>query len=353
MKSMSKQEMYKHKADKYYLRYKICKQIQKGGTPTKIIWIDAFLNELSQVYEPEFVITGLGAIVLYLNYYNEKSNGKFNNLISMIQTPNNIDFLYCCKETKFEQRKSIKNFIRKQDSPQRSVTYNFNNSTGITPNYIKSFDLTCLLKIDYSKINTYKVLSLEKLLHFYSNKLADKITMVTLLRNRKTELEAKLEAKKDTDINEYSDLTSEHYELSAKLEKKNNKISSLQGKIDIINILHTDITQDYELKLLYKLEYITIIETNVEQKYHSFSDFNTGIIDRLEENKGLSLRTLKLADLSQDESVASPASVSSKILSPSLSSSTSILGTPGTKISKSSDSNILIIPYDIKFNSEL
>jgi hypothetical protein len=177
--------------------------------------------------------------------------------------------------------------------------------------------------------------------------------MLTLLRHRKTELEAKLEAKKDTDINEYSDLTSEHYELSAKLEKKNNKISSLQGKIDIINILHTDITQDYELKLLYKLEYITIIETNVEQKYHSFSDFNTGIIDRLEENKGLSLRTLKLADLSQDESVASPASVSSKILSPSLSSSTSILGTPGTKISKSSDSNILIIPYDIKFNSEL
>jgi hypothetical protein len=240
MKSMSKQELYKHKASKYYLRYKMCKQqMQKGGSATKIEWMDTFLKELEPIYASDFVITGSGAVTLYLNYYNEKSNGIFNDLISIIQKPNDADFLYCCKGTNYESRRTINNYNRKQDSPQRSVTYDFNVSKGVLPSIIKKFDLLCLEKISYSQIDKYKVLALDKLLDYYLQELKDNQDFLSSATSNKTELEA--------------------------------KILSLQVKIYVINKL-TEETNEQPYKLVN-------LEIKVEEEVSRFSRRN-GVVNK-------------------------------------------------------------------------
>ena len=273
MNRISKQELYKHKANKYYLKYTQCKKIQKGGSIVKPLWLDIFLEELSQVYDSNYTITGSGAVALYLNYYNQISNGMFNDLISTIRIPNDIDFVYYCKGSDYESRKKIGKFTRFQDSPQRSVTYEF-DSLGSFPSIIKSFDLTCLGKISYSLIDHYKVLSLDKLLDFYSEELTDKKMMIDSSRDRIREIEEKMEeAKINKKVGEFLHLESEYYEIISSLDKANNKIASLESKINIIDILIRDIKIDSKLTEHYQLNYVPEINISPERESSSTRRF--------------------------------------------------------------------------------
>ena len=192
MNNISQKELYKHKANKYYLKYQQCKKVQKGGTVTKISWLDNFLKELNKVYSSDYIITGFGAIILYLHYYNQVTDGQFNNLISNIRIPNDIDFLCYCKENNYEFKKNIGKFTRLQDLPQRSVIYEF-NSLDTLPIFIKSFNLTCLSKISYSQILNYKILSLKELADYYSEKLKNNEIILSLLQSEMIELKKKIE----------------------------------------------------------------------------------------------------------------------------------------------------------------
>jgi hypothetical protein len=90
-------------------------------------------------------------------FRSEICEGKFNDLMDILKMPNDIDFVYYCKGTNYESRKKIGNFIRLQDSPLRSATYQL---IGITK-LINSFDLTCIPYINYIEINDYKLEDME------------------------------------------------------------------------------------------------------------------------------------------------------------------------------------------------
>ncbi len=278
----SKQELYKHRANKYYLKYMQYKKIQKGGSIIKPMWLDVFLEEINQVYDLNYVITGSGAVSLYLNYYNQLSNGRFNDLISNMRIPNDIDFVYHCKGSDYEPRKKIGNFTRLQDSPQRSVTYEF-DSLGEFPSIIKSFDLTCLGKISYSLIDRYKVLSLDKLLNYYSDELEDYKMIIDSSRDKIREIEVKIEeTKKNRKIGEFMELESKYYEFISSLDKASNKIVSVESKINIIDVLIKNITTDSDLKKHYILNNIPeISETPKRTSSSTRNLFDEDVIKKL------------------------------------------------------------------------
>lgn len=286
MNKIHSKEYYKYKAEKYkqkYINFK--KNIQKGGSAIKPDWYDLYLKELDDIYEDEFIITGSGSVNIYLNYFNSLTNGRFNELISTLRIPNDADFVYCCKGSDYENRRKIKNFSRLQDSPQRSVTYEFDD-LGIFPTFIKSFDLTCLPKLTYVNISKYKLLSLDKLLDVYSLELEDHEMFSRNTHDEIVELEIKIEQSKKESSPLLIDLEEEYGKLLNKSEKTNDKILALNLKINIINTLNDLIKSDSELSKSYIIISIPAISTsthdietpvkvrNAIQRLFSFNDGN-------------------------------------------------------------------------------
>jgi hypothetical protein len=361
MNRMSKQELYKHKANKYYLKYVQCKKIQKGGSIIKPIWLDVFLEEINQVYDSNYVITGSGAVALYLNYYNQISGGRFNDLISNMRIPNDIDFVYYCKGSEYESRKKIGKFTRFQDPPQRSVTYEF-NSLGSFPSIIKSFDLTCLAKIAYSRIDEYKVLSLDKLLDFYSEELTDKKMIIDSYSDRIREIEEKMEeAKINKKVGEFLDLESEYYEMISSFDKANNKIASLESKINIIDILIRDIKINSKLTEHYQLNYIPEISITPKKEVSSTRNlFYSDVIKKLfDEDNGASDEDIEKMDVVSKNDfkpkslfVSSPDTTTTFKMDKKSSMSTPSPRKLSFDDSDSSNLRFRRIPYKIKFDFE-
>ena len=77
---MSNDNLYKYTAYKFFLQHKNTKNNLNGGGIIKPDWIDIFLEELDQVYNQNYVVTGSGAVILYLNYFNNfLNNNKINS----------------------------------------------------------------------------------------------------------------------------------------------------------------------------------------------------------------------------------------------------------------------------------
>jgi hypothetical protein len=249
-KSSHTTEFYKYKAAKYYKKYidlkTINQNIQFGGTTDvdKPDWYDKYIKELDNIYDEKFIITGSGSVSIYLNYYNKLTGGKFNYLIPTLNIPNDADFLYSCKGVNYESKHIIKKYIRTQ-SPQRSVTYVYNDSD-IPPTYIKSFDLTCENNIKYVKIDIYKLLSIEKLLERYNDEIKDNQDEPSDYYKEICELKIKMEQHK-TDSDKLSTLEKSYNKNLALLKTINNKILTLQSKTKILNTLLNYIKSDLEL----------------------------------------------------------------------------------------------------------
>lgn len=271
--------LYLYKAHKYYKKYINLKNIKnmKGGSIDKLEWYDSYLTEVDEVYDQNYVITGSCAVSIYLNYFNNLTNGKFNEFISNLRIPNDVDFLYYCKGADYESRRKMGKYNRLQDSPQRSITYEF-NSLGKFPTFIKSFDLTCLAKINYVQLDKYKVLSLDKLLEFYLQELEDNELFVSTYRENVSELEDKIEElKKHKKIKELLILQEEYDEFTNKLEKINYKILTLNLKINILNNIKDALKIDSELRSNYMILNIPDLTVSTQNIHSIFTTPTTPV----------------------------------------------------------------------------
>lgn len=248
MFKLHKQE-YKNKTKKYIIINK-----QKGGSAIKPDWYDEFISEIDSIYDDNYVITGSGAVTLYLVYFNNLTNGQFNEFISNLRIPNDVDFVYHCKGANYISSSKLDKYNRIQSVPQRSVTYEF-NGLGSIPIFIKSFDLTCLKKINYVKIHKYKVLTLEKLLEYYSQELEDNEMFI---RHYETDVKKLVKRIEKTvsgeDIIEEINLEEEQTEMESNLDKYKTNILTLTLKINILNILIKHTKTDTEISSKYTIE---------------------------------------------------------------------------------------------------
>lgn len=260
-----------HKQENKTKKYIIINK-QKGGAPIKLRWYDEFISEVDSVYDDTYVITGSGAVTLYLVYFNNLTNGQFNEFIPTLRIPNDIDFVYHCKGADYITSSKLHKYNRIQSVPQRSVTYEF-NGFGSIPTFVKSFDLTCLTKINYVQIDKYKVLNLEKLLEYYSQELEDNEMFVrhyeSDAKKLGTRIEKTLSEEEQTDIE--SNLKEEQTEMKSNLEKYKTKIINLTQKINILNILIKHTKTDTEISSKYTIETIPTL-TSPSHKRHTATD---------------------------------------------------------------------------------
>lgn len=353
MLSYNNNELYKHKAHKYLKKYLNLKKI-KGGSINKSPWYDDYITEVEAVYdEDKYIITGSGAVAIYLHYFNSLANGNFNELISILRIPNDVDFLYYCKGVDYISSRKIGKYSRLQDTPQTSITYEFYDSD-VFPKFIKSFDVTCLSKISYVQVHKFKLLSLEKLLEFYSQELEDYEMFSHHYRSKAEDIKKRLtESKKDIKISEYLNLEEEYEIIKGKLENNNNKVLSLELKINIIDTLIKHIKTDAKISSKYniaiipdmssptrdKLTFDTEVSTdNSDDKLSSPSFFRQlfGITDDIETKEETELTSPPNVTRKLDFGFETPKSKSHKITLP----------TP------SSDVKVEYAPYEIKFDFE-
>jgi len=275
-------DSYKDTTYKFFLQYK--NHTLKGKEIVKPDWLTKFLEELSPIYDPNYVVTGSGAVVLYLNYFNELTNGKFNDLISSTRLPNDVDFLYYCKGTNYESRRTIGKFSRLQDSPQRSVTFTLNSSldSDELPKIIKSFDLTCLSIMSYVTIDKYKVLSLEKLLNFYSNDLENSEMILSSNKSKMLDIQKSIEdSKKKRKLDIFLDLESEHETLEIITEKTKNELLAIESKINIINVLIKNINIEPAIISMYQIKQFPETKTTFHKQSASRNLFSSNIVKKL------------------------------------------------------------------------
>jgi len=367
MFKLHKQE-YKNKIKKYIIINK-----QKGGGASKPRWYDEFISEMDSVYDDKYIITGSCAVTLYLVYFNNLTNGQFNEFIPNLRIPNDVDFVYHCKGADYITSSKLRKYNRIQSVPQRSVTYEF-NGFGPIPRFIKSFDLTCLTKINYVQIDKYKVLTLEKLLEYYSQELEDNEMFIRHYEIDTEKLGARIEkSETDTDIEEQT-------EMESNLEKYKTKIITLTLKINILNILIKHTKTDTEISSKYTIETIPTI-TSPTHKRHTIVDTDSkssNLFKRLigslhTPTKKSDQDTLKSIDFIGDQSEDEETPLISKKLdlttpkttldfhdrdvsTPSISRKIDFtLETPKTtKLKPASSSDIIVKyePYEIKFDFE-
>ena len=254
MNKIHNKDLYKYKAEKYYQKYLNLKNIlnnnQIGGTVDKPEWFDEYLRELDDIYQDGFIVTGSGAVSIYLNHFNNITNGKFNKLIPTLRTPNDVDFVYYCKGADYEKRRNFNKYKRLQTTEIKSATYNFDELVDI-PTFIKSFDLTCLNKIYCVDVGKYKLLSLEKLLFFYSGDLEDDEMFLRNYQEEIIDLEKKISS--ENIHSKLSYLKEQYEELVVKLEKKQDKILALNLKINILNVLMESVKTNPTLSSVYNV----------------------------------------------------------------------------------------------------
>jgi len=379
MFKLHKQE-YKNKTKKYVIIKK-----QKGGGAIKPRWYDEFISEVDSLYDDKYVITGSGAVALYLVYFNNLTNGQFNEFMPTLRIPNDVDFVYHCKGADYITSSKLHKYNRIQSVPQRSVTYEF-NGFGSIPTFIKSFDLTCLTKINYVQIDKYKVLNLEKLLEYYSQELEDNEMFIRHYESDAKKLGTRIEKTiSGEDIIEQLNLEEEQTEMERNLEKYKTKIINLTQKINILNILIKHTKTDTEISSKYSIETIPTltspthkrlsdVETNSESETQTKT---SNLFKRLfgspeSPAKKTDEDTLKSIDFTGEqtedeetpvisrklllETPKSSLGLTDRVSTPSVSRKIDFgFETPKTTKSKSTLSSDVIVqyePYEIKFDFE-
>ena len=154
-------------------------------------WKDEFLDNFDNIfnllsknfYENEnLTLYGSAAIAILVFKYNEENDDKID--VNMLSEPTDFDFLYQPINKMEYHTSKYKNYVRKQETPQRSVTYVHNNNKKL------NFDLTAERKIKYIKINNTKVLDPLELREIYldmyqSETVIKKINILNILINKK------------------------------------------------------------------------------------------------------------------------------------------------------------------------
>ena len=146
--------------------------IQTTKIPLSNADISEIFKLLNSTYLNNWILTGSYAIKMYISNFN----------LSHVLDVNDIDVLLLKNNDKLcnIDESSIGDYVRKQTSPQRSVTFinKYNKN--------KSFDVTCVSKISPTKINTLNginILSPTELLEFYKDgDRAEDATKIKILK---------------------------------------------------------------------------------------------------------------------------------------------------------------------------
>lgn len=260
----------------------------KGGDIYIPSWFNLFLSELAKIYSEEYVITGSSAVALYVNYFNNLTNGAFNELFKSMLIPNDVDFLYSCIGTNYISFKNYKNFVKKQTILDKSITFEEKEKTN---NLIKSVDFTCLENIQYFTIDGYKILSLYELKEFYS---LDLKTYPEMLDNSISYLEFVDKTNKD-----------EYQKLIKNICFYKDKIPKLKQKKYIVKTLLTYIKSNIENEKIYKDGLKNMISRNEKPELPSLKKPISGrnlklplsfLEDNDDENNGSETKKTKMSD---------------------------------------------------------
>ena len=146
--------------------------IQTNKIPLSNADISEIFKLLNSTYLNNWILTGSYAIKMYISNFN----------LSHVLDVNDIDVLLLKNNDKLcnIDESSIGDYVRKQNSPQRSVTFinKYNKN--------KSFDVTCVSKMSPTKINTLNginILSPTELLEFYKDgDRAEDATKIKILK---------------------------------------------------------------------------------------------------------------------------------------------------------------------------
>lgn len=130
----------------YKIKYQFLKFSQSGGKLGLQQWVELF----NQYFDDNWVFTGSYAIKLYLEYINSDLSKNIN--------PNDVDIIVVQKGLIYN--KQIGDFIRRQDTPERSITFE---------NGEESFDVTVKRNVSYIDLqsNTYKIIDIDALIDTY------------------------------------------------------------------------------------------------------------------------------------------------------------------------------------------
>lgn len=149
-------------------------------------WEEQFIENLNNVwdmlssnfYESEnLTLYGSSAIAYLLIYYNNNNSNKIP--LDQLNEPNDFDFLYVPSNKMEYHTSKYNNYKRKQETPQRSVTYIHNSNKKL------SFDLTSQRKVNFIKIGKFNILNPNDLLDIYCDMNHSKIVLnkISLLNN--------------------------------------------------------------------------------------------------------------------------------------------------------------------------
>ena len=196
-------------------------------------WKAEFLDNFDNIFDllstnfydsENLTLYGSAAIAILVFNYNEKNNDKID--IKLLTEPNDFDFLYQPKNRMEYHTDKYKNYVRKQETPQRSVTYVHNNNNKL------NFDLTAEKRIKFIKINNFKVLDPLELKEIYSDMyqseiVVKKINILNILinKNKKKNLITNLNNTKKRNHNDlFLDLNenNENNENNTKKRNHNN-----------------------------------------------------------------------------------------------------------------------------------
>lgn len=170
-------DYYKKKAIKYKLKYLDLKNKLGllGGIP---VWYNKFESELFDIYRlvqnyytttTKPILTGSGAIAYLLNYLHMDTD--LDNLMELDINPHDLDFLYI-SNTGLSNPDSLGIFnINPAQKRETSVTFKINSET--SNNYIKSFDVSKINKINYFELNGINIINLKSLSSFYTSDFLD------------------------------------------------------------------------------------------------------------------------------------------------------------------------------------
>ena len=132
---------YKYKYLKYKMKYVNLKN-QEGGD------ITLYKTLFNSYFGNEWILTGSEAIKLYLNHFNR------HDLLTF--TPKDIDIIYIAKEFTLPK---VGDFSRMQSSPQRSMTFKYQD---------KLFDVSLQDSSYYYEIDGIKVITPSELFQIYT-----------------------------------------------------------------------------------------------------------------------------------------------------------------------------------------
>jgi hypothetical protein len=152
------EEFYKNKALKYKMKYLFLKQKMFGGA--KPAWFDKFNQELIDFFPSgnEFILSGSGALVTLLNYF-DKFDLLDNNLLDI---PADFDIIYVDGLTVFSPVRSFGQgkFIKRGSNLTRSSIFDYKVPDASDPDYVnlkKIYDDILIKKLDLTRISDMNI----------------------------------------------------------------------------------------------------------------------------------------------------------------------------------------------------